>query len=289
MCLQEKRLSTEHVIPRSLGGILCCDFLCKPCNDQFGNSIEATAKSDPAVRIAIANLASDLPKLFDSIEDGQRYSVDTGPAILSGKLRNGEVRGAEGKLADGSIMKSEKNTPQALTKILSKKGKCQAVIRRSIEEYEGAPLNEWVQLSSGIGIKKWHDRPAQPDYSGRGLNPLVLLKVAYEFAVLLIGHTMLDDHSNLNRIRSALLEKDEVFADPLVERLLAPKYTPFHGICFHRNDPEAIIQVRLFGKLAFRVRLYGVALNVQSVVYTHDLKAGTDTILLPNTFKMHTE
>jgi hypothetical protein len=38
-----------------------------------------------------------------------------------------------------------------------------------------------------------------------------------------------------------------------VERLEAKEYAPFHGVCFEGNDPYTKIQVRLFGKLSYRV------------------------------------
>jgi len=56
ICIQHRPLSDEHVIPRSLGGDLTCDFVCKPCNDSFGSTFEASAKADPAIRLAAAHL-----------------------------------------------------------------------------------------------------------------------------------------------------------------------------------------------------------------------------------------
>lgn len=289
LCLQAKPLSIEHVIPQSLGGILSCDFLCKPCNDRFGHGFEAKAKSDPAIRIAITNLRHDLPELYDSIEEGQRYLVDTGPAKLSGTLRKGQVRGAEGKLDDGSIIKSEENAPNTLRRMLSKEGRDQDFIERALKKWEAAPPDEIVPLSPEISVKKWHDRPARPEYTEPNLNPLIPLKIAYEFSALLLENRILDDQPTLNQIRLALFAGDEEFAKPLVKRLFAPKYNTFHGICFHRNDPEAIIEVRLFGMLAYQVRLLGVALQMERIVYTHDLKAGTHSVHSPDANFAHTD
>ena len=65
-------LSEEHVIPSSLAGDLKCDFVCKPCNDFFGSTFEAKAKTDPAIRLAVANLHEELPAaIYQRIEDGQ--------------------------------------------------------------------------------------------------------------------------------------------------------------------------------------------------------------------------
>ena len=61
ICLANDALTEEHVIPEALGGDLTCYFLCKPCNDVFGSSFEAKAKTDPAIRIAVRNLRSEIP------------------------------------------------------------------------------------------------------------------------------------------------------------------------------------------------------------------------------------
>jgi hypothetical protein len=55
---------------------------------------------------------------------------------------------------------------------------------------------------------------------------------------------------------------------------MGPNYAPFHGLCFEGNDPYARIQVRLFGRLAFRIHLLHLALEAPKIVYTHDLKTG---------------
>ena len=62
ICLGGDALSEEYVIPAALGGKLKCDFLCKPCNDFFGSSFEAKARTDPAIRIAVAPASAGTPR-----------------------------------------------------------------------------------------------------------------------------------------------------------------------------------------------------------------------------------
>jgi hypothetical protein len=91
ICLGNNVLSEEHVIPEALGGALKCDFLCKPCNELFGSSFEAKAKTDPAIRIAVAKLRSEIPLIHDHVEDGQQYFAQSGPARVGGVFREGVV------------------------------------------------------------------------------------------------------------------------------------------------------------------------------------------------------
>jgi hypothetical protein len=59
-----------------------------------------------------------------------------------------------------------------------------------------------------------------------------------------------------------------------VERLEAKEYAPFHGVCFEGNDPYTKIQVRLFGKLSYRVHFHHLSLDRPKIIYTHYLKSG---------------
>src|SRR5258708_29391337 len=104
ICLENDALSEEHVIPEALGGDLTCDFLCKPCNDVFGSSFEAKAKTDPAIRIAAAKLRSEIPLIHDRIEHGQQYVAQSGPARVRGVFQQGAVTPLPSRHNDGSLM-----------------------------------------------------------------------------------------------------------------------------------------------------------------------------------------
>ena len=193
----EPTLTKEHVIPRVLGGILHCRFLCKQCNKEYGHTFERKIRRDPAIRRAIYSLRRELPDLYQKIEGDQPKVID----------------------AQGELL---------------------------------------------------------PDLSaGETLTSLVSLKIAYEFAVLSFGTPMLaDDNPALREIRRALIEGDEGAPVYMVEEKFARDRTPraFHGIAFEGNDPHAVIQVRLFGYLAYRVHFPNLAIQKAPFGYTHTLK-----------------
>jgi hypothetical protein len=134
-------------------------------------------------------------------------------------------------------------------------------------------------LSKNVSIINWPLDKAELDLSrGASLHELVAGKIAFEFLALLSGTVICKDVPQLTGIRHALMEchhGSEVFN---VERLLAPDYAPIHGICFEGNQPHATIQVRLFGKLAFRVHFRRLALSQPKIVYTHYLKSGEEYV-----------
>lgn len=281
MCLQNSKLSNEHVIPQSLGGILCSNFLCESCNDNFGHKIESKAKADPAIRLAISNLQTELPDLYAAMEEGQKYIVDVGPAKLVGRMRKGRIEAA-GQIGDGSLIVSEENTPQTLRTMLTRDGHQYSDIERALKIYQDAPPDVPAQVSANFFIRKLHDKSAEPQLSGPEVNSLVLLKIAYEFMALLVGSAILSENPALNQIRAALQTGDEKFALRLVTRLMAPKYGVIHGICFHGNEHEARIEIRLFRRLAYQVCLPNIALQMKRVTYTHDLKSNEHWIYLPD-------
>src|SRR3954454_16535021 len=104
ICLGNDALSEEHLIPAALGGNLKCDFLCKSCNDLFGSSFEAKARTDPAIRIAVAQLRDEIPAIHNRVEDGQHYFAQSGPARVGAIFRQGELKPQPSKHVDDSLM-----------------------------------------------------------------------------------------------------------------------------------------------------------------------------------------
>ena len=119
---RDSGFSEEHVIPKSLGGILSCNFLCKACNDSFGSSFEAKAKQDPSIRLAISALRDKLPELFEKIETRQIYSVGTEIGRLTAYYRKGSITSGGTRLLDGSFLVPDNATAARLGKMLSKDG-----------------------------------------------------------------------------------------------------------------------------------------------------------------------
>ncbi len=285
VCLKESflpngvGLSEEHVIPAALGGILSCRFLCKHCNDGFGEGFEAKAKTDPSIRLAIGNLKNKLPKLYDSIEKGQPHLLRTGVGALPGKYHEGKVSGRTVKMPDNSLTVPEELTHNKLRELLTKDGLRKVEIGESLKRFDSYQAEREIEIAPGTSVAKRITTHGGPDLSnGELLDPLVCLKIIYEFAVLLFGPPVLANDPALNEVRRALREQDSNSKSFNIDRLMAEKYAPLHGLAFEGNLPYATFQIRLFGRLAYRVRLPNLAFEKGPVIYTHNLLDDSESL-----------
>ena len=123
LCLEESALSEEHLIPRALGGIFTCHFLCRACNSRFGSDAEAAAKSDPSILLAARKLHSDIPKLSQRlIESHPHFSTGEGLRI-SGYIQEGAFRVSPQERNDGSLILPTEEARKAITTMLERMAK----------------------------------------------------------------------------------------------------------------------------------------------------------------------
>ena len=279
LCLKETPLSKEHIIPEAFGGILTCSLLCRDCNSNLGSYVEAEAKTDPSIRIAVANLQSQIPELADRFMEHQNF-ISHGPGgTEQGKVRDGEFRVRSRTKEDGSLIQPTDCARESIITILQRGGAGQAAIRESLRKFDEGGENERIRLALGVEATKWAVEKIDPDLSSSSpLTPLVPLKIAYEFIACHLGTAIYDEALQLQEIRTTLLESIKDHPSFEVERLAASEYKPFHGICFEGNDPHGKVLIRLFGWLAFRVHFRWLAFDGSRFVYTHCLGTHEDSL-----------
>lgn len=287
ICLKEPPFPTgfdfteEHIIPKAIGGVLTCEFLCKKCNDKFGDSFEAGVRFDPAIRIAAHNLRDILPALHSSIEQRQRYKVKTSVGHMPSVFRGRKVKELSKTLEDGSLMVSSEETESALLKKMQRSGRTKEEIAAAFEIFKSAQEEVPIKIARDLVVAKRQAFDGGPELSkSKLLSPLVSLKIAYEFAVLAFGTPVLAETPALNEIRRTLIEHDANSPACRVDLLFAQdrKYEPFHGIAFEGNSPYAKFQVRLFGYLAYRVHFPNLSFDQEPFKYTHNLKTDEEWV-----------
>ncbi|VAW04853.1 hypothetical protein MNBD_ALPHA07-1893, partial [hydrothermal vent metagenome] len=281
--LNEDELTVEHIIPKSIGGILRCRFLCPTCNSKFGAGFEANASLAPELRKAASGLMN-IPTLKEKLERGAEYQGQFGDRILKNKLRrDGNIGTA--KLGEKSWIVPEQDTPNHLTSTLRKAGLTDQEISDALSKWEAAPADEIDELDAGYSFLKWLDHPIMPTYTEPPMSLLVPLKIAYEFAALLVGNDIY--RPEFQHLRQILIDQDEDMAGEIVTYQWAKipdtfRGIPFHGIVFEGNQEVAQFQVRLFDTRAFIVRLSNIAIEHPPIVYTHRLDTGEDRIHMPS-------
>ena len=95
-------LTEEHVIPKVLGGWISVPFVCKTCNNNFGNKLESELKKNIYIVSALDKLKIQLKKLAyrnatieQQIQPGIRlkgkYDRDDNPIFYSQKIEDGSI------------------------------------------------------------------------------------------------------------------------------------------------------------------------------------------------------
>jgi hypothetical protein len=259
--------SEEHIIPEVIGGKLSAKFLCKMCNDELGHRVDYTAKTDPSIRLAANNLQNQLPDLARNHNEDQRYiGHGKGPPV-GGSIKNGTWKAKYTKLKDGSVIQSE---GEARKRIEKDQG------AEALRRFDAAPLNTVFEISPGRRIARWTTERIEPDLRTERLNPLLPVKIAFEFLALHLGTAIYPQAPQMQEIKDALRGRCDMVPFIEVENLHAAKYDPFHGIAFMGNEPHAIVLVRLFGRLVYRVHFKRLAVGGPQYVYTHRLDDGSE-------------
>mgnify|MGYP006301941661 CR=1 FL=1 len=123
ICLKRGDLSEEHIIPKSIGGRLNSNFLCKTCNSNLGRAVENATKSDPSIRIAVENLSRDIPVLYSLITERQSFCGNSQAGRIPGYFRKGQFRIKSKKMADNSLVIPTEDAKKAIETILERQGK----------------------------------------------------------------------------------------------------------------------------------------------------------------------
>ena len=287
ICLKEAPLSREHLIPKALGGILICSFLCKECNSALGTRVDAEVKKDPRIRFAVDHLESDIPNFASEFREGQEFIIQGPIGSERGKIRQGILRVTSRKTEGGALIQSPDESYKSNERILRKSGISENAIQEGLRRLYEARENEIVELAPGrVAVKRRVER-VEPDLrSNKLLTPLFPLKIGYEFLALLLGTAIYKQDSALDGLRVALRQGLENHPSFHMESLNASEYKPFHGIGFVGNNPHAVVLIRLFGWLAFRVHFRGLAINHPAISYLHSLDTNREDIQVANQSQM---
>lgn len=279
LCLLEKELCEEHILLDSLGGKLTCNFLCRDCNSLLGHSAEARAKSDPSILLSMRHLAEKIPELSKKITESHPHLGYSKEGVSSGYFRNGEFKVKSKKLKDESLIQPTEDARKTISKILKKSSLSCSEFDAAIEKFDDIAENTKIEISPGLEVVKWTVDKLEFDLSKAELmSPLVPLKIAYEFLALHLGSSIYHESLQLQEIRDCLINQTMNDSAVRVERLTSNKYLPFHGIVFKGNDPYSIVDIRLFGWLAFTVHFLKLSVGGPRFVYTHELDTNNEVV-----------
>ena len=205
-------------------------------------------------------------------------TVGEGPCV-SGYIRNREFHVKNQLLEDGTLALRADQTPSAIAKWLKKDGYDEARIQDALKALQELPENRKTTIAPGLEITNWSIQNTEPDLSQSApLDPLLPTKIAFKFFALCAGTAIYADDRPLSDLRRVVMrEQDPDDMILRVERLQSKKYQTFHGIVIEDNPKYFQVQIRLFGRLAFRVQFPRLYLNGPRFRYTHCLRTGGRT------------
>jgi hypothetical protein len=270
ICLDPKPLTSEHIIPESIGGTLEAEIQCVNCNSVLGSELVSQARQDPVLRFAIQNLKNDLPDLYASMENGQKYMAKdvTGKSILT-KFKKGRLETQAQKKDDGSIIFDTRKGQKNIKSMLSKDGLTPEEIEHAMQRLKETPDNQKIKLSKSIEAVRWGIESFYPAIEKPEMNPRLVMLIAYNFLCVILDEFILD--RRLDFIRSYIMNGD--FSDRIkVESFCSRRYD-----CYHRISPEYLsdetrVKIIFFGWLIYIVHIRGLVCNCPDPAYVEDLK-----------------
>lgn len=242
--------------------------------------IEATARSDFSILIAARHVREDIPALAEKLMEGQPHQAHGEGPSVPGFIRDGKFKVKPTRLDDGSLVLPADESPRAIAKMLERDGLERTAIEEALAALEAMPENEKATIAPDLDVIKWSFSRIEPDPSlSATLDRRVPLKIAFEFLALCLGRVIYAPNLALSHLRSSLLNKGEWDESAVsVDRLHAPQYAPFHGICNDPNGEYSKVQIRLFGRLAYRVHFHKLHIDGPRFVYTHLLNNNAEDL-----------
>ena len=181
--------------------------------------------------------------------------------------------------ADGVITVPTDKGKAAIATILEREGHNSALRKQAIRAFDQAQENEPLELVPGLHVVKWSVDSLRLSLEAEPMRDVVPLKIAFEYLMLHLGSGAYTMQSTLDHVRAVLRDECSVNNETVtIERLEAStEPRAFHGITFEGKS-EAQVQIRLFGKVAFRIRFIGVETPRKRWCYTHDLVTNAERL-----------
>jgi hypothetical protein len=269
------QMTDSHVIPKSVGGRLSAEFLCKGCNDRMGE-LEATLQKDASVRRFVDQLENDLPRdLVQMIRCGERYFADT---EHYGRVEATMGERAELRPRQSIAVRSDENTRKQIEADLRRRGSTSEEIAAVQVAFEAAKPGEWIEIRSGFRIQKridWSSLSLQPSLTDP-ITPLeVPVGIAYLFMAACVGTEIYGGvFDPVRKALQAALVGDAASAAAYcknrhgTEKRIAK---PQHLLRARAGTRETTVVFQVFGDLAWPVEFPGVAHLGKQTLYLLDL------------------
>ena len=153
VCHRSEKITWEHFIPESVGGLLKLKCLCQDCNSNFGSSLVAPLRKDPRIRLALENLQREIPDVYQESQEGLPFvgkALDGSVVTVTEKEGKLKVRGGPG--ARNTRIMDPNDARKMLLGKAKKEGLPKEVIDSLLENFDGLSPNETIVTPGGHGF-----------------------------------------------------------------------------------------------------------------------------------------
>lgn len=273
---KQTTLTEAHIIPESAGGRLSAGFLCRSCNSRLGHSVEDGLLSDPSVRLAIEQIAAQLPTgLLNDMRKRQRwFTTIEGEQVFAAMDAKGELA----PLESPSLLKNE-NVRALLESEWRGAGMSEEEIHAHLGALDGAQPGDTLELPGFTVRPRLDFEPYDFElpFDEPFVSALFPLDIAY-FYVALFGEDKIYGTPQLQPIRDALLNDDaSASAHWHIDSLRDGRgIAPEHRLAIRDIGPPLIVHVQLFQSLVWRVSLVGIAFTKMPPRYGINIATGEE-------------
>ena len=273
-------LTDEHIIPEVIGGKLFAKFICKYCNSKLGTECDVSAKTDPDIRRAINILSKDLPDLTRSMLEGQKFLGKMPIGEMPGTIKRNEFKVQGTQDGKGSIFLPTPEGLRAITGKLTKQGRSEEEIKESVEKIKRAPKNTKTSIAEDLDVTEWEVIDIRPNYeNSKAVSDRWLLKIAFEFLACYLDASIYQ--TAFDPLRKCICGTEDPTEHCWVDRFQTKEYRPIHGLIIEENVSHGRVQIRLFGKLGYRVNFRRLQFGGRRLVYTLKLETGDEAVDFP--------
>lgn len=243
---------------------------------MLGRLIEAKLKDDPAIRLATGHLHKRIPDMVKMISEGQVFLGQSDRGDVSGVIKNGVFQIRSKIENDGSLIQPTHIARKNIEKIIRKETPQGITVLDALKRFDEAEEGAEVSITKGIRVRKWGVKGIRPALGKRTINDLALVNIAFEFIALNLSRNIYEPAFDVYR---SILLANSISTDAYrIDYLTAPQYLPFHGVGLEQVSPYVIVQIRLFGLLAFRVHILRISIKGPRYYYTHDIENREESI-----------
>lgn len=271
ICLDEEKLSFEHIIPESIGGFLEADIQCTKCNnDRLGSKLVAKAKQTYTIRLAIRALKKELPELFKSIEEGQLYSATRADeTVTTAFFKKGEIVSKAGIEKDGSLVVDRKDSENSLKNQLKKEGYTEEQIEKKLKEFSNLKVEQPFQISNTLKVIKRKFRSFFPLPGDVDMDERIIALIAYNYLCIVVGDIVFDE--GFNAVRKFILNGIKTDRIVIEQFPYNGPYKPYHKLYMESLEDRTKVSIVLFGSIAYVISFLYIKIMAENHVIIQDL------------------